>query len=178
MRTKIHQKSTQHGSSLGLTEFKVSLKWEPKFTSIRFGPSLGLSSMVLMVGSAVLLSFFATLVQSLMKWPVSKVRTNDHQCSPQWFWWLAPLCCCHSLLTLPTEWFNSACLILSLNGHFHLDKGRVNFATLDLGGSCLLSATAVILQLCQNFCELFVQQTSNQEQFLVHLFQTAKITSF
>ena len=117
-----------------------------------------------------------------------KVTNDENRYSPQLFsgpvwdslgaWSLAPLCCCHSLLTLPTEWFNSACLILSLNGHFHLDKGRVNFATLDLGGSCLLLATAVILQLCQNFCELFVQQTSNQEQFLVHLFQTAKITSF
>ena len=74
-------------------------------------------------------------------------------------------------------WLLCAALILcQLCQLFHLDQGRVNFPSRDLGGSWFLSC--VILQLCQNFFELFVQQTSNQEQFLVHLFQTAKITSF
>ena len=75
-------------------------------------------------------------------------------------------------------YYDQQWLILLWNDHFHLNQGRVNFATLDLGGSWLLFAAAAVLQLFQNFFELFVQQTSNQEQFLVHLFQTAKITSF
>ena len=113
------------------------MRW-PIFTSTRFGPSLGLS---LIVGSSVLLSFFANFANWVKSELPSYIKHDHIYLDQRW-------------VNFANDLLAAATAILQMKMKVKV-KGS-NFAN-DLGSWFLSATFSVILQLCQNFFELFVQ---------------------